>query len=58
MEDYKSAKVTGSTESLGLSMLEKFDAKKSPRGVTNEETQRPAAVSETIKTDKGSFKMK
>lgn len=48
-----------SAQELGLSDVTKFDARKSPRGVTNEESQRPTATAvETIKTANGSFTMK
>lgn len=51
MKDMKSE---GAMEK-GLSELSKFSAKESPRGVTNEESQRPTESSVSMKTDKGSF---
>lgn len=46
------------TEDLGLQSQEKFDAKKSPRPETNEETQRPLADKASIKSDRGTFPTK
>lgn len=52
-------KAYAGADELGLSSLEKFDAKESPRGVTNEQSQQPAAtVTETVKTANGKFTMK
>ena len=43
---------------LGLSEQQKFDVKKPLRGETNEKSQRPTQKTESVKTDRGSFKMK
>jgi hypothetical protein len=43
---------------LGLSEQQKFDVKKPLRSETNEKSQRPASKTESVKTDRGSFKMK
>lgn len=42
-------------EDKGLSDQYKFSAKESPRGITNEESQRPTESSYSMKTDKGTF---
>ena len=52
MKDMKS---NGAAIDKGLSELSKFSAKESPRGVTNEESQRPTESSVSMKTDKGTF---
>lgn len=41
----------------GVSEKEKFDAKVSPRGENNEEAQRPVEKKETVKSDRGTFKI-
>lgn len=44
---------------LGLSEQVKFDVKKPLRGQTGDDKgQRPVAQTETVKTDRGSFKIK
>ena len=43
---------------LGLSEQQKFDVKKPLRGETGEKSQRPVSKPESVKTDRGSFKMK
>lgn len=43
---------------LGLSEQEKFDVKKPLRGETKEGQRPVAPPTETVKTEKGSFKMK
>ena len=48
----------GASLQTGLSAKEKFDVKKSPRPETNEATQRPLAVKESIKSDRGTFPTK
>lgn len=45
-------------EDLGLSDQMKFDAKKSPRPETNEDSQRPMADKTPIKSDRGTFPTK
>jgi len=51
----KEMKSNGAAIDKGLSELSKFSAKESPRGVTNEESQRPTESSVSMKTEKGSF---
>ena len=51
----KEMKSYGTPIDKGLSELSKFSAKESPRGVTNEESQRPTESSVSMKTDKGTF---
>lgn len=48
-------KSNGAAIDKGLSELSKFSAKESPRGETNEESQRPKENSTSMKTDKGTF---
>ena len=52
MKDMKS---NGAAMDKGLSELSKFSAKESPRGETNETSQRPTEGSVSMKTDKGTF---
>ena len=40
----------------GVSYDEKFDASKSPRQETNEDTQRPKGSEESMSSDRGTFK--
>ncbi|MBT7080277.1 MAG: hypothetical protein HN929_02220 [Chloroflexi bacterium] len=42
----------------GLVEQKKFDSKAPPRGETGEEAQRPTSKTETMKTDRGTFKDK
>ena len=51
----KEMKSYGTPIDKGLSELSKFSAKESPRGVTNEESQRPTESSTSMKTEKGTF---
>lgn len=51
----KEMKSNGAAIDKGLSELSKFSAKESPRGETNEESQRPKENSTSMKTDKGTF---
>lgn len=53
-EDTKSS----ANEMAGLTEKSKFDAQKSPRPETNEQSQRPLAVKESIKSDRGTFQTK
>ena len=54
----KESKSESASENLGLSEQSKFDASKPLRAETNEESQRPKATTESMKTDRGSFKFK
>lgn len=49
-------KATGNK--LGLSEQTKINVKAPLRGETNEKSQRPVSKAESVKTDRGSFKIK
>lgn len=52
------AKNTSGSVQDGLTEKSKFDVKKPLRGETDEKSQRPTSMTENVKTDRGSFKIK
>lgn len=56
---YSENKQTNTGNNLGLSEQQKFDIKKPLRGQTGDDKgQRPVSQPDTVKTEKGTFKMR